>query len=140
MPGKQQNIPYYAVFKTQTSKFICKSKVIIKKLETEMSVVSVCDEYGVKKRTVSDIKITNKDKLVKYAVSECVDCESSKSGKVGNRKHIKMGKDQSLDAVVKKWYVQQRSNGVYVRGVEIMAAAAKLATHLNFTDFKGSDG
>ena len=43
-----------------------------------------------------------------------------------------MGKDQLLDAAVMKWYVQRHSNGVNVHGVEIMAAAAKLVTHLNF--------
>ena len=32
-----------------------------------------------------------------------------------------------------KWYVQERSNGVNVRGTEILAAAGKLATHLGFS-------
>ena len=51
-----------------------------------------------------------------------------------------MGKDQLLDGAVMKWYIQQRSSGVNVCGVEIMRAAANLATLLNFTDFKGSVG
>ena len=63
-----------------------------------------------------------------------------KSGEVENCKHMKMDKDQLFNEAVIKWYVQQRSNGVNVCEVEIVAAAAKLATHLSFTDFKGSDG
>ncbi|CAK8691374.1 unnamed protein product [Clavelina lepadiformis] len=112
---------------------------LIKKLEKGASVASVCDQYGVEKQTVSDIK-KSKDKLLKYATSYCVDAASSKGGKVSNRKHMKMGKEQSLDAAVMKWYVQQRSSGVNVRGTELIAAAAKLATSLGLTDFKGSDG
>ena len=65
---------------------------------------------------------------------------SSKSGKVKTRKLMKTGKDQALDAAVMKWYVQERSSGVNVRGVELLAAATKLASHLEYTDFKGSEG
>ena len=36
--------------------------------------------------------------------------------------------------------MQERSNGVNVRGTEILAAAGKLAAHLGFSDFKGSEG
>jgi len=36
--------------------------------------------------------------------------------------------------------VQECSNGVNVRGTEILAAAGKLATHLGCSDFKGSEG
>ncbi|CAK8681854.1 unnamed protein product [Clavelina lepadiformis] len=53
---------------------------LIKKLEKGASVASVCDQYGVKKQTVSDIK--SKDKLLKYATSYCVDAASSKGGKI----------------------------------------------------------
>ena len=49
-------------------------------------------------------------------------------------------KKESLDTAVMKWYVQERSNGVNVRGTEILAAAGKLAAHLGFSDFKGSEG
>ena len=37
-------------------------------------------------------------------------------------------------------YNQQRFNEVNVCGKELIAAAADLASHLNVTDFKGSDG
>ena len=74
---------------------------VIKKLEKDSSVPSVCEKYGFKKQTVSDIRKI-KDKLMKYAASCCVDASSSKSGKVSNRKHMKTGKDQALDAAVMK--------------------------------------
>ena len=77
---------------------------------------------------------------MKYAASYCVHASSSKSGKVKTRKHMKTGKDQALDAAVMKWYVQERSSGVNVCGVELLAAATKLASHLGYTDFKGSEG
>ena len=78
-----------------------------------MSVLSVCEEYEVKKQTVSDKKKTkNKDKLIKFAASNCVDFTSSKSGLVRNHKHMKMGKDQLLDVAVLKRYAQYRPNGI----------------------------
>ena len=48
-----------SISKAQTCNFICKSKLeLIKKLKTGMSVASVCEECGVKKQIVSDIKKT----------------------------------------------------------------------------------
>ena len=78
---------------------------LIKNIENGASVAGVCKQYGVKKQTVSNIR------LMKYAASYCVDASSSKSGKVKTRKHMKTGKDQALDAAVMKWYVQERSMG-----------------------------
>ena len=118
---------------------VVKKLELIKDIEKGATVKSVCEKYGVKKQTVSDIR-KNKEKLEKFAASYCIDAASSKSGKVGNRKHMKTGKEESLDAAVMKWYVQERSNGVNVRGTEILAAARKLAAHLDFSDFKGSEG
>ena len=40
---------------------------LIKKLESGVSVARVCDEYGVKKHTVSDVR-RSKDKLTSYAM------------------------------------------------------------------------
>ena len=112
---------------------------LIKNIENGASIVGVCEQYGVKKQMVSDIR-KSKKKLMKYAASYCVDASSSKSGKVKTRKHMKTGKDQALDAAVMKWYIQERSSGVNVRGVEQLAAATKLASHLGYTSFKGSEG
>ena len=88
---------------------------LIKNIENGASVAGVCEQYGVKKQTVSDIT-KSKEKLMKYAASYCVDASFSKSGKVKTRKHMKTGKDQALDAAVMKWYVQERSSGVNVCG------------------------
>ena len=112
---------------------------LIEKIEKGASVAIVCEQYGVKKQTVSDIR-KGKEKLIKYAALYCVDASSSKKGTVKNRKHMKTGKNQALDAAVMKWYVQKRSSGVNVRGVELLAAATKLATHLGYTEFTGSEG
>ena len=60
---------------------------------------------------------------MKYAASYCVDASSCNTGKVGNRKHVKTEKDQALDAAVMnvmKWYGQERSSGVNVRGIELL--------------------
>ena len=57
-----------------------------------------------------------------------------------NKKHMKTGKEESLDAAGMKWYVQKRSNGVNVRGNKILAAAGKFAAHLGVSDFKGNEG
>ena len=53
---------------------------------------------------------------------------------------MKTGKEESLHAAVMKWYVQESSDGVNVRGTNILAAAGKLAAHLDISEFKSSEG
>ena len=53
---------------------------------------------------------------------------------------MKVPKSKELEDAVYKWYVQQRSVNVNVRGVEILEAAHKLANNLGITSFKGSTG
>ena len=64
---------------------------LIKKLVLGDSVVRVCDEYGVKKQTVSDIW-RSKDELTSYAMK--FDLVPSKDIKVADhkRKHMKVPK------------------------------------------------
>ena len=112
---------------------------VVKKLEKGASIASVCKQYCVKKQTVSDIR-KSKDKLMKYAALYCIDASSSKSGKVRNRKHMKTGKDQASDAAIMKWYIQKWSSGVNVHGVDPPTATTKLAGHLGYINFKGSEG
>ena len=112
---------------------------LIAKLESGHTVAEVCEIYGVKKQTVSDIK-KSKEKLKKYSVSFCIDPSSSKGKEGRPRKHMRTGQDTQLDEAVLKWYRQEKSAGMLVRGVEILSAAKTLATHLGVTDFKGSDG
>ncbi|KAG7161849.1 Tigger transposable element-derived protein 7-like 13 [Homarus americanus] len=50
------------------------------------------------------------------------------------------GKDTNLEEAVTKWFVQQRSCGNVVRGVEIQAVAVKLASHMGIENFEASDG
>ncbi|KAG7172017.1 Tigger transposable element-derived protein 7-like 10 [Homarus americanus] len=111
---------------------------LIRKLEAGASVARVCNEYGVKKQTVSDIRKA-KDKLTAFSLKYNVDA-TSKSSSVGARKPMRVAKDTNLEEAVTKWFVQQRSCGNVVRGVEIQAAAVKLASHMGIENFKASDG
>ncbi|KAG7176150.1 Tigger transposable element-derived protein 7-like 71 [Homarus americanus] len=95
------------------------------------------DEYGVKKQTVSDISKAQ-DKLTVFSLKYNVDA-NFKSSSVGARKHRRVAKDTNLEEAVTKWFVQQRSCGNVVRGVEIQAAAAKLASHMGIENFEASD-
>ncbi|XP_045104336.1 tigger transposable element-derived protein 7-like [Portunus trituberculatus] len=106
---------------------------LLRKIDGGMSVAQVCELYGVKKQTVSDIKKA-RGKLENYAVKFAV------SGKGdATRKHMKDPKCVELDLAVYKWYTQERACGVEVRGVELAASAAKLAAHMGI-EFKASDG
>ncbi|KAG7177538.1 Tigger transposable element-derived protein 7-like 7 [Homarus americanus] len=111
---------------------------LIRKLEAGASVARVCDEFGVKKQTVSDIRKA-KDKLTAFSLKYNVDA-TSKSSSAGARKHMRVAKDTNLEEAVTKWLVQQRSCGNVVRGVEIQAAAVKLASHMGIENFEACDG
>jgi hypothetical protein len=50
-----------------------------------------------------------------------------------------MAQDSSLEDDALKWYVQQRSCGVYVRGIELKYAANTLANRMKIY-IKPSDG
>jgi transposase-like protein len=110
---------------------------LIRKLEAGASVSSVCEEFGVKKQTVSDIR-KSKDKLTSFALKFSVD-KSPQSTPVGDRKHMRLGRDMNIENAVYKWYTQQRASGVNIRGVDIQSAAVKLAKHME-TKFEASDG
>ncbi len=109
---------------------------LIRKLEAGKTVSQVCEIYGIKKQTVSDIK-KSKEKLQTYAVKFSV--AGPGKGEPG-KKHMKESKSVNLDAAVYKWYEQERACGMNVRGVELAASAAKLAVQLGISDFKASDG
>lgn len=111
---------------------------LIRKIDGGKSVAQMCVEYGVKKQTISDIRRA-KEKLQSYAVKYSVS-HTNKGGSSSGRKHMKVSQLVDLDTAVYKWYIQQRSVAVCVRGVEIASSAAKLAAHMGITDFKASDG
>ena len=71
---------------------------LTKKLELGVSVVRVCDECGVKKQTVSDIRPT-KDKLTSYAMKFDVASSKDRKGAVRKRKHMKVNLHFTLHQV-----------------------------------------
>ncbi|XP_070792518.1 zinc finger protein 665-like [Pituophis catenifer annectens] len=110
---------------------------LIEKLESGWSVARVCEEYGVKKQTVSDIRKA-KEKLRKFVLM--CDVDSTGSGaEIGARKHMKMSQEASLEEAVLRWYVEQRSGGTKVRRVDLKAAANAIAADMKL-NFKASDG
>ena len=68
-------------------------------LESGVSVKRVCEEYGVKKQTLSDIR-RQKEKLTQYSLKYSVDGYANKSGSSVLRKHMKVGNQKELDEAV----------------------------------------
>ena len=66
--------------------------------------------------------------------------EGRENSSVGGRKRMRVSKDENLEEVISKWFVQQRSCSVKVHGIAIPDAAQKLARHMGITDFIASDG
>ncbi|XP_061608174.1 uncharacterized protein LOC133467379 [Phyllopteryx taeniolatus] len=87
---------------------------LIKKLESGVSVASVCQQYGVKKQTVSDIR-KSKEKLRAFAGKFNVDPVRNRKGVVRMRKHMKVSPSQD------PWYVQQQQ---YIKSEERESEAA----------------
>ena len=124
LTNKSSNIKAKAIEKKQRVHLKIHQKLeLIRKLEAGVSVANLCKEFGVAKQTVSDLK-KKKVALKKYAVENNV-------GANNDRRTMKPALNTNLDAAVLKWYLQQRSQGINVRGVEIMAAAEELAQHMN---------
>ena len=88
---------------------------LIKTLESGVSVVRVCDEHGLKKQAVSDIRRSN-DKLTSYEMKFDVAPSKDRKGAVHKWKHMKVARSKVLEEEVYKWYVQQQSVKVNVRG------------------------
>ena len=62
---------------------------LIKRLESGILVVRVCDEYGVKKQTDSDIR-RSKDKLTSYVMKFDVAPSKDRKGALNKRKFLKV--------------------------------------------------
>ena len=112
---------------------------LLKKLEAGRSVISLCAEFGVSKQCVSDTK-KSKAAILAYSTQRCIDAASAKGKHGAPRKHMTTGKHTDLDTAVIKWYTQQRSVGVNVRGVEIIRTSEEMARHSEIPNFKESDG
>ena len=114
---------------------------LLKKLDSGYSVAKVCAEYGVAKQTVSDIR-KSREKLKAFATKFDVHSSGSdrSAGLSSKRKHMKVCTSKELEEAVLKWYVQERSVCVNVRGTDILDAAVKLARHMGIENFTGSTG
>lgn len=104
---------------------------VIEKLESGVSVARLCEQYGIKKQTVSDIK-KNKEKIKEFMLK----CDGGVSLP---RKHMKPAREAVVEEAVLKWYTKRRSCGAPVRGTELKSAAMELANSMNIP-FKASDG
>ena len=70
---------------------IGKKQELIEKLVSEVSVVRFCDEYEVKKHTVSDIR-QSRDKLTSYTMEVDLAPSKDRKGAVHRRRHMKVPK------------------------------------------------
>ena len=105
---------------------------IINKLASGVPVSRICEQYDIKKQTVSDIK-KNSERINKFALL----CDV---GNMNNeRKKIRFAKNALLEEALMQWYIQQRSCGIPVRALELKTAAIKLGKYMD-TNVKASDG
>ncbi|KAK4291507.1 hypothetical protein Pmani_035668 [Petrolisthes manimaculis] len=74
---------------------------LINKLEAGVSVARVCEIYGVKKQTVSDIRKA-KDKLKEYAVKFDFDSAKDMKGVIHARSHMRKPQSETLEEAVFK--------------------------------------
>ena len=111
---------------------------LLDKLEKGVPVAHLAQEYGVARQTISDFK-RNKDNLRAYAAQLSSD-QGVSDPKFGKRKTLKKGKYVDLEKAIIKWYRQEDSVGVNVRGLEIQDAARRLAAQMNVADFNASGG
>jgi hypothetical protein len=109
---------------------------VIEKLENGVPGKKIAEEFGISQQTVSDIK-KQKESIKSFALK--FDVGSDKSG-VSNRQTLKKPKEMLLEEAVLRWYLQQRSSGVGVRGVDLKAAAEKFAKHFKLQNFTCSSG
>lgn len=104
-----------------------KDKVnLIKKLESGTSVAKLCDEYGLGKSTVYDIKKQKKELFEFFADSDTpiAMCE---------RKTISHAKSDDHDKVMIEWIRQRRSEGVPLSGPLVIEQAKLFHQSMNLT-------
>lgn len=120
------------VEKKRTRLSIAEKVEVIKKLENGISAENICIEYGIKKQTVSDIKKT-KENIKKHALKINDD-------DLCNVRKVLTSTNNNLDEAVFKWFLQMRSSGLPVRGIEIQHAALRFAQQFKILNFKASSG
>ena len=89
-------------------------------------------QFDLKRSTLHDI-LRSKDRIREVVKK----VEGGKAKEVFRSRKLH---HENLDEAVYKWYVQQRAEGLPVRGLDIQNAAQRLANHLGIQDFKCSDG
>jgi transposase len=109
---------------------------VIEKLENGVPGKKIAEEFGISQQTVSDIK-KQKESIKLFALK--FDVGSDKSS-VSNRQTLKKPKEMLLEEAVLGWYLQQRSSGVGVRGVDLKAAAEKFSKQFKLQNFTCSSG
>ena len=107
---------------------------VLDAIDAGVGMRHVCERFDIKPSTFYDIKKA-REKIRKRA-SELEDAGGSKHVP----KRIKLAKYSDLDAAVFKWYKQQRSGGIKVRGVDLQDAALRLSKHLGIANFQASAG
>ena len=106
---------------------------IIEESEKGLKRFQIMEKYGIKKTTLHDI-LKTKDKVrASFAKLE----QGQKGEKIFRVRKLP---HEGLDDAVFKWYRQQRSEGVPVRGVDLQHAAERLSIHLGHVGFKYSEG
>lgn len=91
----------------------------------------VCEEFGIKESTFCEI-CKAKDKLCSFPLI-CDDPNSSQDGSASKR--MRKMKYSELDKTVYKWYKQERSVGVSIRGVDIQSATQWLASQMGMSEY-----
>ncbi|XP_013787899.1 tigger transposable element-derived protein 7-like [Limulus polyphemus] len=107
---------------------------VLERMDVGASMHNVCEEFGIKTSTFSDIKKSGY-KIKVHALSLE---DSSSSNKT--QKRINPAKYSNWDQAVYKWYKQELPSGINIRGVDIQNAAASLAQDLNNEGFTASSG
>ncbi|GBO38310.1 Jerky [Araneus ventricosus] len=104
-----------------------KDKVnLIKKLESGTAVAKLCEEYGLGKSTIYDIKKQKKELFEFFA-------DSDTPMAMGERKIIRHAKNDDHDRVMIEWVRQRRSEGVPLSGPLLMEQAKIFHRSMNLT-------
>ena len=102
----------------------------LKDLEKGLSKKAIAEKFNVPKNT-STYWVKNKHDII----------QKYETGQLGaKRQKLSVGKHDSVDKAVYKWFMNARERNVPIGGYTIREKALDFAKELNFTDFKASYG
>lgn len=102
----------------------------LKDLEKGLSKKAIAEKFNVPKNTLTYWIKNKHDIIQKY-----------ETGQLGaKRQKLSVGKHDSIDKAVYKWFMNARERNVPIGGYIIREKALDFAKELNITDFKASDG